>query len=150
MGAGRFVSVRRAADQLDLELIGELEERILLACDADARAQLTAAKPGVVKVLVDLTGVQGYTLEARDGLVVLQRHLGDRACQTAYVADSAAGRGLALWVVHMTEGQVIKCFARRSDAAAWLCGSAGPTTGIRPVTRARDPEAPRPGKKALG
>lgn len=151
MGVGRFVVIRSAADQLVVELAGDLSERTLVSCEAEARVQLSVAKPGV-KVLVDLLEARGYSLEARDGLVVLQTHLGSKASQTAYVADSPAGRGLALWVSHMSASQVIKSFARRSDAEAWLAGSAGPTTGVRPVVRARDRnlDPPRPHKKAFG
>jgi hypothetical protein len=147
MGVGRFVVIRRAADQLVIELSGELSEHTLVSCEAEARVQLSVAKPGV-KVLFDLLDVRGYSLEARDGLVALQAHLGSKAGQTAYVADSAAGRGLALWGSHMNASQVIKTFSRRSDAEAWLAGSAAPTTGVRPVARARDIELPRPPKKA--
>jgi hypothetical protein len=147
MGVGRFVVLRRAADQLTVELAGDLSERTLVTCEAEARAQLSVAKPGV-KVLIDLVGVQGYSLEARDALVALQRHLASKATQTAYVTDSAAGRGLALWVSHMSENQVIKSFARRADAEAWLAGVAGPTTGVRPVARAVEHGPPRRNKKA--
>jgi hypothetical protein len=150
MGAGRFVVLRKAADQLNLELVGELDEPLLRECVAETRAQVIAARPAGVRVLVDLTGVEGYSLEARDALTALQKHLDDKTSQTAYVATSAAGRGLALWVIHMTEAQVIKCFARRADAEAWLGGSAGPSTGVRPVARAREPERQRAQKKALG
>lgn len=147
MGVGRFVVLRRAADQLTVELAGELSERTLVTCEGEARAQLSVAKPGV-KVLIDLTGVQGYSLEARDALVALQRHLASKATQTAYVADSAAGRGLALWVSHMSENQVIKSFGRRADAEAWLAGVAGPTTGVRPVARAIEQDPPRRTRRA--
>jgi hypothetical protein len=147
MGVGRFVILRRAADQLAVELAGDLSEHTLVTCEAEARAQLSVAKPGV-KVLIDLVGVHGYSLEARDALVALQRHLASKAGQTAYVAVTAAGRGLALWVSHMSENQVIKSFSRRDDAEAWLAGIAGPTTGVCPVTRALDRDPPRPRKKA--
>lgn len=147
MGVGRFLSTRRSASQLHLELAGELDERTILACEAEARAELSVVKPSGVTVLVDLVEVHGYSLAARDGLVALQGHLRVKASQTAYVANSAASRGLALWVMHTTEGQVIKCFARREDAEAWLAGSAGPSTGVRPVARARDPLALPPDKK---
>lgn len=151
MGAGRFVVRRVAANQLELELAGELAERTLRDCEAEVRAQLSVAKPGAVRAIVELRAVEGYSFEARDALVALQRHLGAKAGQTAYLADTSAGRGLALWVMHMAEGQVIKCFARRAEADAWLAGSAGPTTGVRPVVRARDPERARPRKKkAIG
>ena len=150
MGAGRFVILRKAADQLDVELAGELNERSLVACEAEVRTQLSVAKPGCVKVLVDLAAAQGYSLEARDALVALQRYLGGKAAQTAYVANSPAGRGLALWVTHMTEGQVIKTFARRDEADGWLAGAAGPTTGVRPVAHVRDGALGRRRKKATG
>ena len=150
MGVGRFVVIRRAADQLAVELSGELSEHTLVSCEAEARVQLSVAKPGV-KVLIDLLEVRGYSLEARDGLVALQTHLGSKAGRTAFVADSPAGRGLALWVSHMHANQVIKSFTRRSDAEAWLAGAAGPTTGVRPVARARDRKpTPRPHRKASG
>ena len=151
MGAGRFVILRKAADQLEVELAGELSERTLVACEAEVRAQLSVIKPGCVKVLIDLVSVQGYSLEARDGLVALQRHLGNKAAQTAYVAESPAGRGLALWITHMTRGQVVKGFSRRDDAETWLVGSAGPTTGVRPVAAVRDgARPPRRRKRATG
>jgi hypothetical protein len=149
MGAGRYVVIRSAADQLVVELAGELTERTLVNCEAEARVQLSVAKPSV-RVIVDLVEVTGYSLEARDALVALQSQLASKASQTAYVADSAAGRGLALWVSHMSPGQVIKSFARRSDAEAWLAGSAGPTTGVRPVARARALDPRRPRRKAFG
>jgi hypothetical protein len=150
MGAGRFVILRKAADQLEVELAGELSEHTLVSCEAEVRTQLSVIKPGCVRVLIDLTSVQGYSLEARDGLVALQRHLGNKAAQTAYIADSPAGRGLALWITHMTQGQVVKSFARRDDAEAWLGGSAGPTTGVRPVAHVRDGARTRRRKRATG
>jgi hypothetical protein len=150
MGVGRFVILRKAADQLEIELSGELSDRTLVTCDAEVRAQLSAARAGSVRVLIDLVSIAGYSIEARDGLVSLQRHLAGKANQTAYVTDSPASRGLALWVGHMTEGQVIKTFARRADAESWLAGSIGPTTGIRPVTRARDGVRPRRKSNAAG
>jgi hypothetical protein len=145
MGAGRFAIVRRASDHLDIELAGELSERTLVACDAEVCAQLSAAKPGAIRVLIDLAAVETYSIEARDALVALQKHLAGKASQTAFIASSPAGRGLALWASHMTEGQVIKSFAQRADAEGWLLGSPGPTTGVRPVVRARDGE--RRGRK---
>jgi len=150
MSAGRFVILRKAADQLEVELAGELSERTLLTCEAEVRAQLSVTKPGGVKVLIDLMSVKGYSLEARDGLVALQRHLGNKAAQTAYIADSPAGRGLALWITHMTRGQIVKGFSRRDEAESWLAGSAGPTTGVRPVAQVRDGAPPRRRKRATG
>jgi hypothetical protein len=151
MSSGRFKIVRRAADKLEVELAGDLTEPVVQACEADVRTQLGVTKAAAVKVSIDLCGVAAYTLEARTGLVALQRFLGLKASQTAFVADSAASRGLALWVMHTTEGQVIKTFAHGDDALAWLTGSFGPTTGVRPVMRA-DARKRRPsrGRKIAG
>jgi ABC-type transporter Mla MlaB component len=148
MGAGHFEICRSSADRVELELSGELSESTLLDCEAELRAQLCATKAGGIKVVVDLRRVKGYSLEARMLLVALQRFLGDKASQTAFIAASAAGRSLALWVAHMTEGQVLKSFGRREDAADWLCGSVGPKTGVRPVLRAREHRLASRSKKA--
>jgi len=104
---------------------------------ADARAQLSAARPGSVAVLIDLSGLETCSLEARDAIVAMQRALGGKARQTAYVADTATGRGVSLWVRHTVDDQVIKAVASRDDALAWLSAEAGPTTGVRPVVRSR-------------
>lgn len=138
MVAGHFRICRKAADRLEVELAGELAEPSLLACEAEIRAQLSVTKLGGIKVLIDLVGVQGYSLQARDELVALQRFLGSKASQTAFIANSPSSRSLALWIAHMTDGQVIKSFGTREDAAAWFAGNVGPSTGVRPVLRAQE------------
>jgi hypothetical protein len=90
-----------------------------------------------VAVLIDLTQVTGYSLEARDALVGLQRSLAAKSRQSAYLASSAPSRSLSLWVRHTTEAPSLHVFNDLGDAIAWLAGSAGPTTGVRPVARAR-------------
>lgn len=137
MAVGHFGICRRAVDRFEVELKGELSEQTLLACETEVRTQLSVTKTGGVKVLIDLAGVEGYSLEARDVLVSLQRFLGGRASQTAFISDSALGRSLALWVARMTEGQVIESFSRREDSTVWLSGGVEPATGARPVLRPR-------------
>ena len=136
MSPGSFSVVRRATDKLDLELAGDLTEADVGACETELRALLSATKQGALKALFDLRGIEGYTLAARAALVSLQRFIDTKANQTAFVASSAVSRGLALWVMHMTEQPSIKSFASREDAVAWLSGDVGPTTGVRPVMRA--------------
>ena len=149
MVAGHFRIRRNAADRLVVELEGDLDQRIVLDCDAEVRAQLSVAKPGGVKVVIDLLGVVGYSIEARDELVSLQRFLGAKASQTAFVTASTAGRSLALWIAHMTEGQVIKAVSNHEAAVAWFAGASGPTTGVRPVVpRDRDGATPRRRRRA--
>jgi hypothetical protein len=133
MGSGWFKIARRSAGKLEIEFAGELTDAVVRACDADLRAQLSAAKAAAIKATIDLRDIEAYALEARDALVALQRFLGTKTNQTAFIASTAASRGLALWVMHTTEGQVIKTFAQPDDAEGWLTGALGPTTGVRPV-----------------
>ena len=137
MVVGRFTIRRWATDQLEVDLHGELSAHTLSACETELRAQLSATKTGTLMVLVDLLRVDNYTLEARDALVGVQRFLGGKASQTAIVAATAAGRGLGLWVTHVVEAQVIKTFADRDVAKAWLAQRSAPTTGVRPLARGR-------------
>ncbi|MFI5308192.1 MAG: hypothetical protein ACHQ53_12605 [Polyangiales bacterium] len=151
MAAGRFKVCRKAADRLDVELAGELVEDVIVACEAEVRAQLCVVKQGGVRIAIDLLGLESYSLTARDQLVALQRFLGERAGQTAFLVGSSASRGLALWITHMVEGQVIKSFNRCDDAASWLSGgNLGPSTGVRSVLRARDPQSARPRRRTAG
>jgi len=133
MATVQYGIFRRGTDRLDIELRGELRVEDLSACEAAVRMQLGVAKQGAFKVVVDLQKVVGYSLEARDALVALQRHLGAAASQTAYVTASSAGRALALWTGHMTPDQVVKNFSNRDDAVGWLIGDVGPASGVRPM-----------------
>jgi hypothetical protein len=149
MGTGQFEVTRKSADQLEIALGGELTERTVASCDAEVRAQLSASKPAGVAVLVDLTKVSGYSLEARDALVGLQRSLAGKARQTAYLASNAGSRSLSLWVRHNADAQTVKIFNDMTDAQAWIGGFSGPTTGVRPVARARK-ETPASRRKIAG
>jgi hypothetical protein len=148
MGSAQFEITRSAADRLELKLSGDLDEATMQECHSEARATLSHAKPGALRILVDLLDVEGYSLAARDELVALQRFLGTKSSQTAFVTGCPKGRSLALWLSHMASGQVIKSFAQGGDAIAWLAGSAGPTTGVRLVSRLSDqPEPGRPRRR---
>jgi hypothetical protein len=141
MSRGHFKIVRGGADRLEIALSGELDEVNIKACDREARAELSIAKARSIKVTIDLSRVEGYSLEARDALVVLQRQLGGVASQTAYVTASSPGRSLALWTSHMTSSQVIDRFSNREDAFAWVASSTGPSTGVHEIRRADEREA---------
>lgn len=138
MAAEQYGILRRGTDRLDIELRGELRVEDLAACEAAVRMQLGVAKRGTFKVVVDLEKVVGYSLEARDALVALQRHLGGAASQTAYVTASSAGRALAMWTVHMTPNQAVKNFSTRDDAVGWLIGDVGRASGVRPTLHRAD------------
>jgi hypothetical protein len=116
---------------------GQVSEQAVAEAEAEARAVVSAAKPGTVCLLLDLRGVTTATLKARDALVAMQQALAQRLRQTAYVADTPAGRGLSLWVRHTVQDQAIKAVASREEALAWLTADPGPTTGVRPVVPGR-------------
>lgn len=136
MAIGRYAVVRRATDCLEVTLEGDIDPQIALSCERDVRAQIALA-PSSLRAIVSLSGVTGYQLEAREQLVSLQRCIGAKAAQTAYLADSAPGRALALWVIHTAQGQVVRSFSRAAEAADWL-GISDPTqSGVREVKNTR-------------
>jgi len=136
MGLGRYAVVRRATDWLEVTFDGDLDAQTALSCEREVRAQITLA-PSTLRAIVSLSGVTGYQLEAREQLVSLQRCIGAKASQTAYIAESAPGRALALWVIHTAQGQVVRSFSRATEASDWL-GVSDPTqSGVREVRKTR-------------
>ena len=150
MGASEHRVTRTSAGKLEIALSGELSEKTVAAAEAEARAQISAAKAGTVALIVDLRGMRGASLAARDALVSLQQALAGKLRQSAYVADTAAGRGLSLWIRHTVHDQVVKSFAGHEDAQAWLSAEAGPTTGVRPVARTRRLTPPHRTRRIAG
>lgn len=149
MGLGRYAVARRATDWLEVTLEGDLDPRITLSCEREVRAQIALA-PSTLRAVVSLSGVTGYQLEAREQLVSLQRCIGAKASQTAYIAESAPGRALALWVIHTAQGQVVRSFSRATEAADWL-GLSDPTqSGVREVKNTRRINIGRKRKSANG
>ena len=128
---------RRAADLLQVTLAGELCTELASACEAEVRTQLSVVRRGDVRVLVDLSAVSHYTLEARDTLTGMQILIGRKASQTAYAVGHDVGRSLALWVSHMGGDQVMRSFRTIELSLAWLGGNDTPSTGVRPIARAR-------------
>jgi hypothetical protein len=152
MDPSRYAVVRRASDWLEVSLKGDLDAQVLLACEREVRAQIALAPPGL-RAIVNLSEVRGYHLEAREQLVSMQRCIGAKAAQTAYVAEGAPGRALALWVIHTSQGQVVRSFARAAEAEQWLAEQNGdPQSGVREVQRdvlkARETATRRPRKRA--
>lgn len=148
MGASEHRVTRSSAGRLEIALCGDITDKSVAAAEAEARTHLSAAKAGTVALIVDLRGLHGASLAARDALVALQQALAGKLRQSAYVADTAAGRGLALWIRHTVQHQVVKSFVGHEDAQAWLSAEAGPTTGIRPVARTRR-LTPPPGTRRI-
>ena len=68
MTYARFRLNRTASRRLTIALVGELDERIALACECEARVVLALVTDGTLRVLWDLSAVTGYTLETRDSI----------------------------------------------------------------------------------
>jgi hypothetical protein len=147
MAPGRYEVSRRATGWLEVSFEGDLTPSIALSCEREVRAQIALAPPGL-RALVSLSAVTGYELEAREQLVSLQRCIGTKAAQTAYVAESVPGRALALWVIHTAQNQLLRSFVRPKEAMAWLGEQADPQSGVREVANARTTANRRPRKRA--
>jgi hypothetical protein len=149
MARGRY-AVRRRATGIEIVLTGVLDSATVLACEREVRAQLSLAPVGG-RALVDLSQVTGYEVDARDHLVSLQRSVGAKAAHTAYVAESAEARGLALWVMHSANergsSNIVRPFARADDAAEWLSGGADLASGVREVEPV--PALPRKRRRSI-
>jgi hypothetical protein len=136
MALGRYAVTRRATDWLEVTLEGDIDPSVVMSCEREVRAQIVLA-PANLHAVINLCGVTGYQLEARESLVSLQRCIGQKASQSAYVADTAPGRALALWVIHNTQGQVVRSFTRAGEAAEWLGGADVAESGVREVRSTR-------------
>jgi hypothetical protein len=134
-------------DEIVIRLHGDLDETTLLACERDARAQLSLAKPGSLRVLWNVLDVTGYTIEARAVLARLQIFLADKAERTVYAAERAEPRSLALWAVHMAGAWQARIAQDVERAQAWLRGDDELDTGVRPLASTRPP-AVKPCDKA--
>jgi hypothetical protein len=128
---------RSAIDQFTVELAGTLDEETALAYERETRVQLALVVDSSLRVLWDLSAVEGYSLEARMVLVRLQRFLTIKAERTAYVAAEATPRSLALWAARMGNDARACIAADHESAAAWLTGRGDPTTLVRQVAGLR-------------
>jgi hypothetical protein len=117
-----FQLFRSASHTLTLRLSGDLDEAVALHCERETRADLTLVVQPSLRVLWDLRALSSYSLESRVVVVRLQQFLAAKALRTAYVANTAAARSLALWAARMGD-QSAACIAADGAAAeAWLCG----------------------------
>jgi hypothetical protein len=115
-----FRLYRNASHRLTIELAGEIDEETALYCERETRADLALVPDGSLRVVWDLSGVSGYSLDARVVLVRLQQFLASKAQRTAYVACEPTARSLALWAARMGD-EARACIAADRDAAEdWL------------------------------
>lgn len=120
MDSPSFTLDRPASEVLQITLRGQLTETAMLVCERDIRTALAQARHGALRVLVDLRAVDEYDLEARDVLVRITTHLLSKAARTAFLADTAHSRALALWIAHMNNGNKSSMIECPEVAAHWL------------------------------
>lgn len=120
-----FRLYRNASRRLTIELAGEIDEPTALYCERETRADLALVADSSLRVVWDLSGVTGYSLDARVVLVRLQQFLTIKAERTAYVAAEATARSLALWAARMGDEARACIAADREAAEAWLHDSEG-------------------------
>jgi hypothetical protein len=75
------------------------------------------------EVLVDLRNVGDYQPAAREILLETQRVLLRRHCRSAWLAERARLRGLALWLMHAAEDPLSRAVLTPEQAELWLSGS---------------------------
>jgi hypothetical protein len=144
MSTAAFHIERSHTDEVGVLLSGCLDESVLLSCERELRMQLGLAKSASLRVLIDLRGVTGYTLDARTVLVRMQRFIAVKASRVIFVVDRPEPRALALWAVHMAGPWDARMAADPSDARAFLRGRSDPPTGVRPLASTRPPSAVEP------
>ena len=97
-----------------LESLGDDHERALLA-------ELVVATGGqATTVLVGLSALSRYDPRLRPFLLALQGQITKEGGRAVYVADRPRLRGVALWVIHMSEDSQAKIVPNMAAALEWL------------------------------
>lgn len=127
MTAHSIIAEKVDLRRVEVRAVGSIDEH-----DVDALTnQLIPNDMGTDwELLVDLTGMSGFTSEARRALADLQQALAARAVRTAFVADRPRLRGLALWLAHTTNDPLARPFHQRTQAEAWLASREGRVQSI--------------------
>lgn len=126
-------------DRIVVSITGELSPEH--AADLSAEMLVTAERAPTPKmVVIDFRKMTACGIFARSELIKMQRGLRDSNARTAYVADVARYRGLALWVINLAEDQGAKVCFHDDMADAWLASTAGrlEDTKTRTKTALRD------------
>jgi hypothetical protein len=103
-----------------VRLSGDFDEQTALHLEDTMRAALVG-KPGQRNVLFDLCNLTSCSIMARSVLTRIQTELvAPWAKRTAYVADRALFRGLALWVLHVSADDNAHAVVDRAAAERWF------------------------------
>ncbi len=121
--------------QLRATLRGELTTEGASALREQICEEVSDATDKLV-VVFDFRELTECGVFARSELIKLQRVLMEQVQRTAYVADVARFRGLAMWVVNIAEDQNAKVCTTDAMAQSWLKSSVERRVEIRERTTA--------------
>lgn len=110
-------------DRLRIELRGDLTQEVAEALEATVQDTLRSLAAGAFDVIVDMRGLETSSVFARSVLVRVQKRIAAKARRTAYLADRARFRGLALWVIHLAEDDNAKSVMNEKGVEDWFRSS---------------------------
>ena len=122
----------RVRGDLEVEIAVAFRERV---CDFIAESP--------VAVIIDFRELVDCGVFARSELISMQRTLRDYGLRTAYIADVARFRGLAMWIVNIAEDENAKACLNERLAEDWVVG----TTARRHEIQQRTADAVRARKE---
>ena len=108
---------------ITVSLHGDFDETQAKGLEAAVRGRMSGAVPGAHVFIFDLDGLRRCSVEGREVLASLQRHLGGVARRTAYVTSRPLFRGVALWICHSAPDSNARTFPGLAAATAWLTSS---------------------------
>ncbi len=89
--------------------------------EAALLAELAAATQGApTTVLIGLSALTRYDPRLRPFLLALQAQISGEGGRAVYVSDRPRLRGVALWVIHMSEDSQAKIVPNMAAALEWL------------------------------
>jgi len=121
--SGDTWSLSESDATITVSLRGDFDEAQAKALDRAVRGRMSGAVPGAHVFVFDLDGLRRCSVEGREVLAALQRHLGGVARRTAYVTSRPLFRGVALWICHSAPDSNARTFPNLGAAMAWLASS---------------------------
>ena len=121
--------------RLLVELQGKFDEPDARAFENELKQTLEGKSQSSTEVLFDLRKMSQCTILARAVLVRVQGYLAEKARRTAYLDDRPRFRGLALWIVHVSEDGNAKAVSIPTAAERWFRSSADRHIELRELTR---------------
>jgi len=121
--SGTTWSLSESDATITVSLRGDFEGSQAKGLDEAIRGRMRGAVPGAHVFVFDLDGLRRCSVEGREVLAALQRHLGGVARRTAYVTSRPLFRGVALWICHSAPDSNARTFPNLEAAMAWLTSS---------------------------